>query len=115
MSKLRRKGKSLNPKEDRDKFNIGKSIKYRPKEVRKRETIVYWKLYTVVSSREKSKAFLSNFVERKSGFLIAQVMKNRKYLTFNFHCFNAFKDTQNNLIKKFTVDRGKEFAGYVDI
>ena len=109
VNRLRRKGKSLNPKETRDKFNIGKSIKDRPKEVRKRE------LDTVVSSRGKSKACLSTFVERKSRFLIAQVMENRKSLTLNFHCFTAFKDIPTNLIKTFTVDRGKEFAGYVDI
>ena len=66
VNRLRRKGKSLNPKETRDKFNIGKSIKDRPKEVRKRETIGHWELDTVVSSRGKSKACLSTFVERKS-------------------------------------------------
>ena len=42
-------------------------------------------------------------------------MENRKSSTFNFHCFAAFKDIPINLIKTFTVDRGKEFAGYVDI
>ena len=42
-------------------------------------------------------------------------MENRKSSTFNFHCFTAFKDIPTNLIKTFTVDRGKEFAGYVDI
>ena len=115
VNRLRRKGKSLNPKETRDKFNIGKSIKDRPKEVRKRETIGHWELDTVVSSRGKSNACLSTFVERKSRFLIAQVMENRKSLTLNFHCFTAFKDIPTNLIKTFTVDRGKEFAGYVDI
>ena len=115
VNRLRRKGKSLNRKETRDKFNIGKSIKDRPKEVRKRETIGHWELDTVVSSRGKSKACLSTFVERKSRFLIAQVMENRKSLTLNFHCFTAFKDIPTNLIKTFTVDRGKEFAGYVDI
>ena len=115
VNRLRRKGKSLNPKESREKFNIGKSIKDRPKEVRKRETIGHWELDTVVSSRGKSKACLSTFVERKSRFLIAQVMENRKSLTLNFHCFTAFKDIPTNLIKTFTVDRGKEFAGYVDI
>ena len=115
VNRLRRKGKSLKPKETRGKFNIGKSIKDRPKEVRKRETIRHWELDTVVSSRGKSKSCLSTFVERKSRFLIAQVMENRKSSTFNFHCFTAFKDIPTNLIKTFTVDRGKEFAGYVDI
>ena len=42
-------------------------------------------------------------------------MENRKSSTFNFHCFTAFKDIPTNLIKTFTVDRGKEFAGYNEI
>ena len=112
VNKLRRKGKSLKPKETRGKFNIGKSIKNRPKDVRKRESLGHWELDTVVSSRGKSKACLSTFVERKSRYLIAQVMKNRKSTTFNLHCFNAFKSVSSELVKTFTVDRGKEFAGY---
>ena len=39
VKKLRRKGKSLKPKETRGKFNIGKSIKNRSKDVRKRVNI----------------------------------------------------------------------------
>lgn len=112
VTKLRRKGKSLKSKETRGKFNIGKSIKDRPKEVRKRSSIGHWELDTVVSSRGKSKACLATFVERKSRFLIAQVMENRKSSTFNKHCFSAFSNVENQLVKTFTVDRGKEFAGY---
>ena len=112
VKKLRRKGKSLKPKETRGKFNIVKSIKNRPKNVRKRENIGQ---DTVVSSRGKSKACLSTFVERKSRYLIAQVMDNRKSATFNQHCFKAFEPISNELIKTFTVDRGKEFAGYNEI
>ena len=115
INKLRRKGKSLKPKETRGKFNIGKSIKNRPKDIRKRESIGHWELDTVVSSRGKSKACLSTFVERKSRYLIAQVMDNRKSTTFNLHCFKAFEHISNKLIKTFTVDRGKEFANYNEI
>ena len=57
--------KSLKSKETRGKFNIGKSIKNRPKVVRKRENIGHWELDTVVSSRGKSKACLSTFVEKE--------------------------------------------------
>ena len=115
VKKLRRKGKSLKSKETRGKFNIGKSIKNRPKDIRKRESIGHWELDTVVSSRGKSKACLSTFVERKSRYLIAQVMDDRKSATFNLHCFKVFESISNKLIKTFTVDRGKEFAGYNEI
>lgn len=91
VKKLRRKGKSLKAKETRGKFNIGKSIKSRPKDVRKRESFGHWELDTVVSSRVKSKSCLSTFVERKSRYLITQVMDDRKSATFNLHCFKVFE------------------------
>ena len=112
---IKKKRKIIKSKETRGKFNIGKSIKDRSKEVRKREIIGHWELDTVVSSRGKSKACLSTFVERKSRYLIAQAMNNRKSTTFNLHCFKAFKSIPSKLIKTFTVDRGKEFAGYNEI
>lgn len=34
-------------------------------------------------------------------------MKDRKSLTFNIHCFKAFKDVSSPLAKTFTVDRDK--------
>ena len=83
LNNLRRKGKSLKTKETKGKFNIGKNIKDRPKEVIKREKIGHWELYTVVSSHGKSKYCLSTFVEKQTQI--------------------------------FTVDRGKEFAGYNEI
>ena len=59
----------------------------------------------VASSRGKLKACLSTFVKRKSRYLIAQVVDNRKSSTFNLHCFKAFEFISNKLIKTFTVDR----------
>ena len=76
LNNLRRKGKSLKTKETRGKFNIGKNIKDRPKEVRKREKIGHWGLDTVVSSSGKSKYCLSTFVERKSRYLHLIEAKN---------------------------------------
>ena len=115
VKKLRRKGKSLKQKETRGKFNIGKSIKNRPKDIRKIESAGHWELDTVVSSRGKSKARLSTFVERKNRYLIAQVMDNRKSTTFNLLCFKVFEPISNKLIKTFAVDRGIEFTGYNEI
>ncbi len=74
ISKLRRKGKSRKVKETRGKFNIGKSINKRAKEVNKRNTFDHWELDTVVSSSAKSKACLATFVERKTRFYLALPM-----------------------------------------
>lgn len=79
---LRRKSKSLKPKETRGKFNIGKTISQRSKYVRKRLDIWHRELDTVVSSRGKSKACLSTFVERKTRLTKVRIMPNRKSSTF---------------------------------
>ena len=42
-------------------------------------------------------------------------MDNRKSSTFNLHCFKVFEFISNKLIKTFTVDSYKEFAGYNEI
>ena len=112
---LRRKGKSRKPKETRGKFNIGKTIKERPKEVKKRDIIGHWELDTVVSSRGKSKFCLSTFVERQSRLTKIQLMPNRKATTFNEHCIKALNEFKYNALKTLTVDRGKEFAGYLEL
>ncbi|MFO6393161.1 IS30 family transposase, partial [Pseudomonas aeruginosa] len=39
---LRQKGKRRHPRETRGRFNVGKSIQQRPKEVRKRESFGHW-------------------------------------------------------------------------
>ena len=56
---LRRKGKFKRPAETRGKFNIGKTIKKRPKEVYKRNTFGHWEADTVVSGRKDGKALSS--------------------------------------------------------
>ena len=112
---LRRKGKSLKPRETRGKFNIGKTISQRPKDVRKRLDIGHWELDTIVSSRGKSKACLSTFVERKTRLTKIRIMQNRKASTFNEHCIIALGKFGRNNLKSLTVDRGKEFAGYLEL
>jgi IS30 family transposase len=74
---LRHKGKSRGPKETRGRFNVGKSIRQRPKEVTKRESFGHWELDTVVSSRGKSKGFVATFAERKTRLYLAIKMPDR--------------------------------------
>lgn len=115
LSKLRRKGKSRNGTETRGKFNIGKTIKKRPKEVRKRKSVGHWELDTVVSGRGKSKACVATIVERKTRFAIAVLMPDRTSKSFNEALYKAMQHVPSSMVKSFTVDRGKEFAGYSDI
>ncbi|WP_201373953.1 IS30 family transposase [Ktedonobacter robiniae] len=52
---LRHKGKRQRPQEKRGRFNVGTSIRQRPKEVHKRLEAGHWELDTVVSGRGTSK------------------------------------------------------------
>ncbi len=42
-------------------------------------------------------------------------MQNRKASTFNEHCIIALGKFGRNNLKSLTVDRGKEFAGYLEL
>lgn len=109
---LRHKGKRQKPKETRGRFNIGKSIRIRPKDIRKRTSFGHWELDTIVSSRGKSKACFATFIERKTRFYLATSMPDRTAASMEM----AFKKTLGSYPKSAvltsTVDRGKEFACY---
>ena len=94
---------------------IYKRLLERPKEIKKREEIGHWELDTVVYSRGKSKACLSTFVERKTRLTKIKLIPNRKANTFNEYCIKAFNSFNNTTVKTLTVDRGKEFAVYLDL
>ncbi|WP_317316042.1 IS30 family transposase [Peptostreptococcus russellii] len=115
ISKLRRKGKSRKPQENRGKFNIGKSISNRPKEIKERKTFGHWELDTIVSSRGKSKGCLATFVEMKSRFYVAIPMKNRSKDSIYEAILTLVNTLPKTAFKSFTSDRGKEFARYKDI
>ena len=112
LSTLRRKVKSRKPKDNRGKFNIGKSISERPKIVKKRTEFGHWELDTIVSSRSNSKGCMATFAEIKTGMYIAIKIKDRSQSSM----FEAIKKLVKNLpkgcFKSFTSDRGKEFGCY---
>ena len=115
ISKLRRKGKSRKTKETRSRFNIGKSIAKRPKEVKKRDIFGHWELDTIVSSRGKSKGCLATFVERKTRFYIALPMLDRSKSSMLGAIDKLIKSLPLEALKTFTSDRGKEFACYEEV
>lgn len=75
----------------------------------------HWEVDIVVSSRGKSKACLSTFVEKKTRLTKIRVMPNRKSITFNEYCKIELNRFDSKFLKTLTVDRGKEFEGYVDL
>lgn len=119
IEQLRRKGKFKRPAETRGKFNIGKTIKKRPKEVYKRNTFGHWEADTVVSGRidraYKSKYCLVSLVERKSSLYLIKWLPNRKEETVTKAIIELLKDLPSEAVKTITCDRGKKFAGWKKI
>lgn len=111
-SVLRQKGKRRLPKETRGRFNIGKTIQQRPKEVRKREQFGHWELDTVVSSRGKSKGCMATFAERKTRLYLALKIPDRTAISMKQAVSQVAKALPLAAFKTATVDRGKEFALY---
>lgn len=115
LTVLRHKGKRREPKETRGRFNVGKSIDKRPKEVKNRITFGHWELNTIVSGRGKSKGCFATFIERKTRWYIAIKMPNRTAKSME----NAINFVLDRLpagaFKTATVDRGKEFSCYSNI
>ncbi|MDY4022119.1 IS30 family transposase [Staphylococcus borealis] len=112
---LRQKGKRQRPKETRGRFNIGKSISQRPKDIKKRNSFGHWEADTVVSSRGKSKGCLATFAERKSRYYICFLMPDRSSKSMEVAIKQLISSLPNNAVKTITVDRGKEFSCYKNI
>ena len=75
---IQRKGNSLLAKETRCKFNLGKSIRKRDKNVHKHKESGHWKADTVVSGQGKSKACFATLAERKTRLYLAMKITNIK-------------------------------------
>lgn len=112
---LRQKGKRQKPKETRGRFNIGKLISQRPKDVKQRSYIGHWEGDTVVSSRGKSKGCIATFAERKSRYYHCVRMPNRSSESMKFAMEDLINSFPPGNVKSITVDRGKEFACYKEI
>ncbi|WP_340081424.1 IS30 family transposase [Terribacillus sp. FSL K6-0262] len=112
---FRQKGKRQKPRETRGRFNIGTSIKERPKDVKDRKSAGHWELDTVVSSRGKSKGCFGTFAERKTRFFLAVKMNDRSARSMKEAISQVAASMPKEIFKTATTDRGKEFACYQEI
>ena len=120
IKQLRRKGKFNRPAETRGRFNLGKTIKKRPKEVYRRNTFGHWEADTVVSGKQnnytlKSKYCFVTLAERLTRRYIVKWIPDRKEETVTNAIIELLKDLPSDAVKTITCDRGKEFAGWKKI
>ncbi len=118
--KLRRQGNFKRPAETRGRFNIGKTIKKRPKEVYNRNNFGHWEADTVVSGKLdnrtlKSKYCFVSLVERKTRLYLVKWIPDRTEETVTNAIIELLRDLPKEAVKTITCDRGKEFAGWKKI
>ena len=87
-----------------------KSIDQRPESANNRSRYGHWESDTVEG--KKGTGYLVTHVERKTGFLIASYLPDKKSETLNVESVRAFSRIPSQLIRTLTTDNGKEFAGH---
>jgi len=112
---LRRGGRGPSPhtEETRGRIHDHKTIHERPKSADKRSWFGHWEGDTVRGAA--GKGVVATFVDRRSGFLVAALMPNRKAETLKDAMCHAFSGFPDSLKRSFTVDHGNEFFGYKDV
>lgn len=112
---LPRKGKvkPRGSKEKRGTIPDKKMIEERPQEADDRSEIGHYESDTIVGKDHKGA--IMTYVCRKTRYLIAELMPDRKAKTFNAATLENFKYIPEKYIKTFTSDNGKEFSGFKEL
>lgn len=107
---LRRKGRHRKPNDCRGKLKRTVSIAGRPPIVDRRERFGDWEGDTIIGGGRRGA--LVTHVERKSGYLMASAVKDRKSHRVNQATRRLFRNLPSPLRRTLTLDNGKEFAGH---
>ena len=107
------KGRKNGTQEKRGSIPGKKMIEERPQEANDRSEIGHYESDTIVGKDHKGA--IMTYVCRKTRFLIAELMPDRKAKTFNNATLENFKYIPKELIKTFTSDNGKEFSGFKEL
>jgi IS30 family transposase len=89
------------------------SIDERPAIVDERRRMGDWEGDTIVGRQHKG--LVATFVERKTGYLVARKMNDKRASSLNDAAKAALQSIPHPLIRTFTFDNGKEFAGFNEL
>jgi IS30 family transposase len=109
----RKRRKRYGGRESRGQIRDRKNISLRPAIVTNRERIGDWESDTI-EGKGKS-GYVVTHVERKSRYLLAAVMPNKKAHNFSRATKRMFSKQALLPVETFTVDNGKEFADFKTI
>lgn len=109
-NKYRRTKSGNERKKQRDELSTKKSIDKRPTHIEKRKRVGHWEGDTIIG-KEKTARILTH-VERKTGYLLANLLYDVTAEKIRFESIRMFKDIPSNKKKTITYDRGTEFADW---
>lgn len=87
-----------------------KSIAARPEIVKSRSQVGHWESDTVEGS--KGSGYLVTHVERRTGYMVAAWLPDKKSETLNERTIEAFTGIVPSRIRTLTTDNGSEFSGF---
>lgn len=89
------------------------SIDERPLLVDQRRRVGDWEGDTVMGRQHKG--LVATFVERKTGYLVSRKMDDKRASSMNEAARAALGPIPRQLVRTFTFDNGKEFAGFKEL
>ena len=92
----------------REELDTRRSIDLRPTYIEQRKSLGHWEGDTIIG-KEKTVRIMTH-VERKSGYLLASVLKQVSAEKIKEETIRAFADIPENRKKTTTYDRGSEFG-----
>ncbi len=104
---VKKRHRRLNKKRSRIQILDRISIHARPQSVESRRSKGHWEGDTITG--KKHQAYIATLAERKSYFLAAGFMCDKRSETGNKSILEAFGDIDNKSIKSMTFDNGSEF------
>jgi IS30 family transposase len=104
---VRKRNRRLNKKKRRIQIPDRISIHARPGSIKNRHRMGHWEGDTITGNRHQG--YIATLVERKSYFLAAGLMTDKRPETCNRAILEAFGNIENKIIKSITFDNGTEF------
>lgn len=109
-NKYRRRKDGNQRQREREELSRMKSIDTRPKHIEKRKRTGHWEGDTIIG-KEKTARILTH-VERKTGYLIANLLYDVSAEKIRIESVKAFMSIPNDKRTTITYDRGSEFADW---
>lgn len=108
--KHRRRRRRRGNRRDRGQIKDRVGLEHRPVVVSERKRLGDWESDTLEGA--KGRGCLGTHVERKSRYLVAHKMKDKKATTWTRRAAAACRSIPRRLCRTMTVDNGKEFADF---